>query len=293
MNRYEIDRILLGDNPLMGVDHLSQERARERGLANAEHIADLLEHVYGLGIKGFVVSTHPHLRDIISYLGSNTDLLSKINIYPILPYVQGYVIKATEKGLVGMLLDIFGSTNIQSKFSMMLKGGLGLLKKDLYELFKIFIDIEIGYLKDTRLKAIFLHDVFTDLALGIESKKIFETFIAYVEKNYNVRAGLITKNFPRLVNKLKEWDIEIPLIMTSFNKVGFQMNPSREECEASLRENDLDVIAMSTLAAGYLMPDEAYRYISTLSNIKSIVVGMSNKKHAYETVRTINEYMKW
>ncbi len=52
----------------MGVDHLSQERARSRGVAKADHIADLLDYSYSCGVRGFVVSTYPHLRDIITYI---------------------------------------------------------------------------------------------------------------------------------------------------------------------------------------------------------------------------------
>ena len=80
-----------------------------------------------------------------------------------------------------------------------------------------------------------------------------------------------------------EWGIEKPLIMASFNKAGFQMNPSREECERCLREHDVDVLAMSTLAAGYLKPKEAYEYLFSLPNIESVVVGVSTKEHAEET----------
>ena len=40
---------------------------------------------------------------------------------------------------------------------------------------------------------------------------------------------------------------------------------------------------MSTLAAGYLKPEEAYEYLFSLPNIKSVVVGVSTREHAEET----------
>jgi len=89
-----------------------------------------------------------------------------------------------------------------------------------------------------------------------------------------------------------EWGIKKPLIMASFNSAGFQMNPSREECERCLREYDVDVLAMSTLAAGYLKPKEAYEYLFSLPNIKSVVVGVSTKEHARETINLIHTQME-
>ncbi|MGI0056017.1 MAG: hypothetical protein ACREAK_01445, partial [Nitrosarchaeum sp.] len=85
--------ILLGDNPFFGIDHLSQERARERLkiLTGFEKITEIMQYVSELGVNGFVVSTHPELRDLIQYIKKNTNLLEKMEFYPILPYAQGYV----------------------------------------------------------------------------------------------------------------------------------------------------------------------------------------------------------
>ena len=63
-----------------------------------------------------------------------------------------------------------------------------------------------------------------------------------------------TKNLPLLLKKLTSWGISKPLILTHFNKIGFQMNPSREACEKSLAEYDFQVMAMGTLASGHLKP---------------------------------------
>ena len=109
----------------------------------------------------------------------------------------------------------------------------------------------------------------------------------YVKDNYGATPAFGTMNFPALVKSFDEWGFKKPLIMTSFNKVGFQMNPSREECERCLKEHDVDVLAMSTLAAGYLKPEEAYDYLFALPNIKSVVVGFSTKEHAMDIVHLI------
>ena len=45
---------------------------------------------------------------------------------------------------------------------------------------------------------------------------------------------------------------------------------------------------MSTLAAGYIHPSDAYSFISKLNNIDSIIVGGSSKAHLLETFNLIN-----
>jgi len=49
---------------------------------------------------------------------------------------------------------------------------------------------------------------------------------------------------------------------------------------------------MSTLAAGYLKPQEAYDYLFSLPNVASVVVGVSRKDHAQETFQIIREHIQ-
>jgi aryl-alcohol dehydrogenase-like predicted oxidoreductase len=50
-----------------------------------------------------------------------------------------------------------------------------------------------------------------------------------------------------------------------------------------LQRTDLEVMAMGTLASGYLTPDEAFAYVRTLPAVKSLVVGASSREHIAET----------
>ena len=281
-----IESVLLGDNPFFGVDHLSQERAREKA-ATSQHFENALQvikYCFDTGQKGMVVSTHPRLKELLGLIRTESDMIKQINFFPILPYVQGYVLKINEKGMVNTLTEILGQTSIQNKIKIITKGGLGLLKKDFYQLFKLFIDIELLQLQDTRIKAVFLHDVLADLALSLKMKHLFQIFQEHLRDHYKVEAGLVTKNFPRMSSALQEWNLEYPYIMTSFNKVGFQMNPTRAECEESLKTFKGSVIAMSVFAGGYLKPQEAYDYIASLPKVNTAVIGMSSVEHAKNTL---------
>lgn len=277
--------ILLGDNPFFGIDHLSQDRARKRMeiLNGLDKIIEIIQLSLDSGIKGFVVSTHPQLKDLIYRMRENTTILEHLQFYPIIPYAQGYVAKVTEKGMVGAMNDILSGSTTQDKMKILLKGSLGYLTKDYDKLIQTFIDIELAPLTAIKKQTVFLHDVITDLAISLEMKNFISLFFDYTRKKYGVEVGLVTKNFPKLVHKLKDWNIDVPTIMTSFNSVGNQMNPSKEECELCLTENKIKVIAMNVLAGGLINPNEAGRYISTI-NPYAVVVGMSTREHVIETV---------
>jgi len=275
--------ILLGDNPFFGIDHLSQERARKRiqEMNTFEKITDIMEYVSSFGVKGFVVSTHPQMKDLIKHMKANTNILKKYEFYPILPYAQGYVSKVTEKGIMSTINDVFSQGNIQTRLKIILRGSTGMIKKDFEKLFQTFIDIELLPLEPAKKKIIFLHNVITDLAISLGMKKIIQGFTEHIEKQYGLKPGLVTLNFPKTVSTLENWNIEPPEIMTSFNPIGYQMNPSKQECENYIPK--ANIIAMNVLAGGFLKPKESFDYISKL-DINSVVLGMSSKEHVKETI---------
>ncbi|AEH07276.1 hypothetical protein [Methanothermococcus okinawensis] len=286
-----IDPIVLGHNQFFGVNHLSQDAARSRveKFSQMKNIGDVIKYSLDNNVKGMMLSTHPKAKDILSYL-KNEGLADEINFYPMLPYAQGYVRKANEKGVMGLFNEIFGSVSTSKKLKILFKGGMGVLQQDIGKLLSTLIDIELIPFNDLNVKAVFFHNVFADLALAMDAEEIFGTYIDHVKDEYDAIPSFGTFNFARMVMKFDEWGFKKPLIMASFNKVGFQMNPSKEECERVLNEYDVDVMAMSTLAAGYLKPKEAYEYLGTLPNIKSVVVGVSTKEHADETFGLIRKY---
>jgi hypothetical protein len=130
-----------------------------------------------------------------------------------------------------------------------------------------------------------LHEVVTDMALALNMEKLCKSYIKFLDSR-GVRAGFETRNFPYLVNKFSEWGIDFSklTLTSSFNKVGFQMCPSKVDCEAALeRAREAEVIAMSVLAAGYLKPTEAIGYLANLKGLSGLVIGVSKESQATET----------
>lgn len=279
------DSIVLGDNPFFGIDHLSNERSRKRSkqYQNFDLAVEIIKSSYELGIRDMMVGTRPRLNELIKSLKKNSNLHKKFKFHAVLPYTQDYVLKLSEKGMTNTIKDILIKGGLRNDLKILGSGSVGFLKKDFFKLFKVFIDIQMFQLNNLDVKTVYLHPVLTDLALALNMRKVFEVFREHLHDSHKVKAGLCTKNFPILVSRLDDWDLEYSYIMTSFNKAGFLMNPSIEECEKTLSKYDGRVMAMNVFAGGYLGLDQASEYIMSQSKIRDIVVGISSVEHAKQT----------
>jgi hypothetical protein len=287
--------LLVGDNPFHGISHLSQQRARTR--FDSQH--DLAAHASGLvmlslqnGADGFMFSVDETTLSIIRNL-RNLDGPS-VRLYAIAPYAYEYVRKATLTGGVSGLAKsvakemFFSSSNLK----VIAQNLGGLARFNLSALMKTYVAYELSRIKSTvdrnmKLEAFMLHELVTDMALALNLDSLFRIYIDFVQKR-GVRAGFETRNFPYLVNKFSEWGIDFGglTLTSSFNQVGFQMCPTKTECEAALkRAEGAEVIAMSVLAAGYLKPAQARNYINALEGLSGAVIGVSKERQATETFR--------
>ncbi len=166
-------------------------------------------------------------------------------------------------------------------------------------LLKTYLIYEISRIKSSagkqaNLSSILLHEIVTDMALALNLSWLFKSYVGFM-LDFGIKPGFNTRNFAYLVNKFREWKIDFReiLIATPFNKIGFQMNSSRMECEKALANHpEANVIAISILASGYLKPLEAIRYIESLPNLKGVVVGVSKERHARETFKLLKEKLE-
>lgn len=290
----QLDKILLGHNPLFGVDHLSQEQGnvKDQKFSNRNALTEVLRYAHSKGVKAMMMSTHPRAQVILDILAKDPVLKDDFTVYPLLPYIVKYVRQANEKGMFNVLTDILSHAGAGKSISMMLTGMSGLAGGNLYKMIKILIDIEMLPFKKHKLGAIFMHDALVDLALGLGCDEAFDVFRNHIEKKYNVPGGLITKNVPMLRNRLDGRGWNDYLIMAAYNKTGFYLNPSLEATIEAVRKPGMYFIPMSVLAAGAIPPEDAFEFIGKFTEIKSIVVGMSKKSHIDQTVDLINKYIK-
>ena len=274
------------------MSHLSQERARDRtDKLNVESIVEVICSALASGATGYTFSTHPINSQILEALGASDNVLSRFDLYPVVPYAEGHVRLANEKGMSGLINEILSRLSLGDKAKLLLEGGFSAIKLDPVGVLMTYLDAELkGYLstkqRNTTLRSVLLHEVLTDLCLGFQETRLLSLFAQHVRDNYDVKPGFVTYNFARFIRLFAEAELSLKdvVIMAPFNSLGYQMSPSRESCEACLSEmSEGNVIAMSVLAGGYLTLNQAIDHIRTLQRLSGIAVGASSKEHAQET----------
>jgi len=293
--------LLVGDNPFHNISHLSQERARERteNPGDPKYATSLIMTALDNGANGCTFSISETTLAILKELKEH-NAINRLGLYPVVPYAFDYVRLATQLGGIPGLAKKVGKDIITSRnLTAMWSGVRGILTTEPEAILKTYLSYEISRVKsaagkNANVSSVLLHQLITDMALALDLDWVFKAYVDYLDSK-KVTAGFNTGNFSFLVNKLVEWDIDIDkvLIAAPFNKLGFQVTPSIEECEKALHLfSEPSVIAISILAAGYVSPKEAAEYITALPNIKGVAVGVSKEKHAKDTFTIFKNYLK-
>ncbi|MDG6905012.1 MAG: hypothetical protein JRN20_04410 [Nitrososphaerota archaeon] len=295
-----LDKLLIGDNPFNGVDHLSQARTRINfGELSVGTISRIIQIALESGASGISFSTGPKMYDVLSTLKSN-GYDGDFGIYPVLPDVNSSVKIVSEKGMIGLLRDTFGKMDIGTRARSLVSGSMSVLTLDPIRMMKTFVNAQISSYADAapnraQLKSIFLHEIVTDLMVSLGMTDLLKNYVDFVADAFGVFPGFVTRNFPRFMKFISESKVDAKniAILTPFNKAGFQMNPSREECERALSQaKDSNIITMSILASGYLKLDEAVVYLNSLEKSVSCVIGTSSEKHAKDTFSYLRSELK-
>jgi len=299
MSKQQLE-LLVGDNAFHGISHLSQQRARERSIkdnpSNVEYATKLVKLSLQNGANGFMFSVSETTLSILKALDHD----KTPDLYAIVPYAYEYVRLATKVGgISGLAKQVSRQIMFSRNIVTVAPNLIGLLRVDPSAFLKTYLIYEISRIKsaagkDANLKSVLLHEVITDMALALDLDWFFKSYVKFFSKS-KIRPGFETRNFPYLVQKLNEWQIDLNkiTIAASFNKLGFQMNPSKVDCEnALMAASGAQIIAISILAAGYLAPSEAVTYIANLPNIQLIVVGVSKERQACETFNLLKKTLK-
>ena len=292
--------LLVGDNPFHGISHLSQERARVRGdaMTYPEYAAKLVMTSLENGANGFMLSVSEITLSILRII-RDREGSKRLRLYAIIPYAYEYVRLATQIGVPGLAKKFAKQIAVSGNVRAIAMGLKGVVGTDPMALLKTYLIYEISRIKSSvgkqaNLSSVLLHEIITDMALALNLDWLFKSYIDFMLQ-LGIKPGFETRNFAYLVNKFGEWSIDFReiIIATPFNKVGFQMNPSRTECEKALANlPEPNIIAMSILAAGYLKPLEAIKYIESLPNLVGVVVGVSKEHHARETFKLLKERLE-
>ncbi len=278
--------LILGHNQFIGVSHISEERGRERErkFSKVENIYRVVEAASAVGFKNMMIETHPRMLDFLQYYERNQTF--DMNFYLQVPYVQAFVQTINQRGMRGFLSEMIGRAGVAGTSSLALKSAFNLLKKDYLAIALSYFKVEIAPFSEFSVKALILHNTLTDLLMALEVSSAFSAFDQYVNDVLKLDFGLATWNFSLTKRNLERWDLRPAFIMTPVNVKGFDMNPTKEEIEAGLREYEGTVFAMNVLGGGAYSLPEAASYVKSFDAVKRCVVGASSREHLKELVET-------
>ena len=283
-----MDRIFFGDNQFFGVNHMSEEKARQQAMRfqDTQAIIDVLDIVYDEGIRTFMCTTQDRMVDVCEHFRQHKNRYFGFKFYPCMPYAHKYANAVTEYGILGALQRFLPSNN---KIAAIWKGGLSVAKRDIEGIAELLIDSEMNMFRGLETPVIFLQNVVSDLLLGLGYKDSFRIFADHVKQKYHAEAGFITMNLPRMLNVLDELGMENPIVCCNINKIGFRMCGGIELYERTIATRKFRPIAMSVLASGALQPRAAIEYIAQQPNIESIVFGASGRGNIKQTKQIIDQ----
>jgi len=300
MNNETKKLLLVGDNPFHGISHLSQERARVRGntMTYPKYAADLVITSLENGANGLMFSVSEltlSILRIIRRMGGS----KRLRLYAIVPYAYEYVRLGVQIGMPGLAKKFMKQIVVSRNVRAIAMGLKGVVTVDPVAILKTYLIYEISRIKSSagkqaNLESVLLHEAITDMALAYNLDWLFKSYVGFM-LDLGIKPGFNTRNFTHLLNKFREWNIDLreTIIATPFNKVGFQMNPSKTDCEKALANiTESNIIAISILAAGYLKPLEAVNYIKGLPNIRGVAVGVSKEQHARATFKLLKEKLE-
>jgi hypothetical protein len=289
MNEDTRKLLIVGDNPFQGISHLSQERARSRGeviVSPADQAANVVLASLKNGANGFSFSVSELTLSILRSLRERKSI-DQINLYPMVPYAFEYVRIAAQTGTPGLVKGFAKQVALSGDIRTVLEGFWSVVRVNPEGFMNTYLAYELSRIKSSagkraNLVSVLLNEVIGDMGLALDLDWLFKSFIRYLSDR-GIKPGFNTRNFPYFVNKFNEWGINLDeiLIVTPFNKAGFQMNPSKEACEKTLMSlSSPNVIAISVLAAGYYKPSMVVDYLAGLNNLKGVMAGVSSEQQA-------------
>jgi len=286
-----MERLLFGDNQFFGVNHMSEEKARQQMMRfqKTDAIMDVLDVAYDAGIHSFMCTTHDRIAEVADRVRANPDRYKNFQFYPCMPYAHKYANAVTEHGMVGALNNFMPKGGI---LSAALAGGKALALKDIDGMAKVLIDMEMKMFEGTKTPVIVVQNVFADLLLGMGYTSALKLFHDHVVERYGVEPAFITMNMPMMVEALEKEGIERPIVCSNINKIGFRMSGGFDAYLDVLQSGRVRAVAMSVYASGAIPADEAIHWVSELPGVEAIVFGASSAGNIRGTKSLVDKYWK-
>jgi hypothetical protein len=228
-------------------------------LDDADRLAGLLRQAQAAGFGGVLCPYSAEALAALRALGDERTL----EVYPVVPNASQYVREISRHGMMGAAVNRLKRLGPGQMVRIGLRGVRNVrsaMKRNLAAIVAVMIEIEIGEFKPFQPPAILLHPQMTDLALAAGNEKFFRKYATLIRDGFSTQPGLATRNLGALLQSLKAWGVDVPVVAGPFNKKGYRMRPSPQITEELVREGGWHVLALDVGAGGSLSRDEALNY---------------------------------
>ena len=284
-----MDRIFFGDNQFFGVNHMSEEKARQQQMRfqDMDAIMAVLRNAYEAGVPGFMCTTHERIGQVVKRIRRDRENWDGFYFLPGMPYAHKYANAVTEHGYLGALKQFLPKEGL---LDAAIRGGKAIATKDIQSMMTLLVDAEMRMFDGFNTPIIFLQNIVTDLLLGLGMQDAFAVFAKHVKARYGAEPGFFTMNLPMLLPVLHRAGLENPVVCANVNKLGFRMSGGIEAYRDACDRYPAKVIAMSVLASGAIPAAEAIEWVCNESYVQSIVFGASSRANIASTVQLIRQF---
>lgn len=284
-----LPQLLFGDNQFFGVNHMSEEKARQQAMRfqDLQSIVNVLDAAYAEGIRTFMCTTHDRIGEICDHVRANPGRYPDFAFYPCMPYAHKYADAVTEDGMLGAVRRFLPE---EGMLNAALRGGRALATKDVEGIITLLVDAEMAMFRGVATPVIWLQNVIVDLLLGLDFRDAFLIFDEHVRTRYGAEPGYITMNLPRALNVFEDIGLVNPIVCSNINKIGFRMSGGIDAYQAALRDRQFRAVAMSVFASGAIPPNEAIEWVCSQPQIESIVFGASSQANIAHTAKLVTQF---
>src|SRR5260370_14283565 len=133
-----IDRTLFGDNQFFGVNHMSEEKARQQLLKfkDTSAIIAVLDDAYDVGIRTFMCTTHDRIGEICDHMRARRTRYKDFIYFPCMPYAHKYANSVSQVGVMETIQRFAAGGGI----STLMRGAVGTLTRDMHALMRLLVD---------------------------------------------------------------------------------------------------------------------------------------------------------
>lgn len=161
-----MERILFGDNQFFGINHLSEEKARQQAMrfGDIEAIVEVLQSALQAGAGGFMCTTHDTIEKIADRVRADPKAWEGFTFYPGMPYAHKYANAVTELGYFDALRKFLPREGL---VDTLMRGGMAVINRDIEGMMTLLVDAEMKMFEGLNTPVIFLQNVVTDLIQGL------------------------------------------------------------------------------------------------------------------------------